>query len=38
MADCKNIVVSAVDKILIAPLGASKSQATDLGLDRKSVV
>ena len=31
MADCKNIVVSAVKKVLIAPLGANKSEATDLG-------
>jgi len=37
MADCKNIVVSAVEKILIAPLGASKSEATDLGFTGDTV-
>lgn len=31
MADCKNIVVSPVKKVLIAPMGADKSEATDLG-------
>ena len=37
MADCKNIVVSAVKKVLIAPLGASKSAATDLGFTGDTV-
>lgn len=37
MADCKNIVVSAVKKVLIAPLGASKSEATDLGFTGDTV-
>lgn len=37
MADCKNIVVSAVKKVLIAPLGADKSAATDLGFTGDTV-
>lgn len=37
MADCKNIVVSAVKKVLIAPLGADKSTATDLGFTGDTV-
>lgn len=37
MATCKNIVVSAVKQVLIAPLGAEKSAATDLGFTGDSV-
>lgn len=37
MADCKNIVVSAVKKVLIAPLGADKTSAKDLGFTGETV-
>lgn len=37
MATCKNIVVSAVKQVLIAPLGAQQSAATDLGFTGDTV-
>lgn len=37
MATCKNIVVSAVKKVLLAPLGTSKANATDLGFTGDTV-
>lgn len=37
MATCKNIVVSAVKQVLIAPLGETEANATDLGFTGDSV-
>lgn len=37
MQTCKNIVVSAVKQVLIAPLGATKETATDLGFTGDTV-
>ena len=37
MQTCKEIVVSAVQQVLLAPLGASKAEATDLGFTGENV-